>query len=225
MNLAPGDLSAVDHVLSADDGRALDRHEAVAEQRCSDCLSAEDLWICLVCGYVGCGRYVGGHSHAHFAQTQHCYTMELGANRVWDYVGDNFVHRLVQTECADGKLVETGGGRAGRDPEDCKDGAKNIDGVTVNSDEKLDSIQLEYTYLLTSQLEAQRRYFEEKIHRLEEHSHQEMEEVLRRALASREESKIMEEKVRGRSFQSHSSFDEGRGRKQGLLVEGMPWKP
>ena len=38
-------------------------------------------------------RYVGGHSHAHFAQTQHCYTMELGANRVWDYVGDNFVHR------------------------------------------------------------------------------------------------------------------------------------
>ena len=169
--------------------------EVVAEQRCSDCQSAEDLWICLVCGYVGCGRYVGGHSHAHFAQTQHCYTMELGANRVWDYVGDNFVHRLVQTECADGKLVETGGGRAGRDDEDCKDGAKNIDGVTVNSDEKLDSIQLEYTYLLTSQLEAQRRYFEEKIHRLEEHSHQEMEEVLRRALASREESKVMEEKV------------------------------
>ena len=30
--------------------------EVVAEQRCSDCQSAEDLWICLVCGYVGCGR-------------------------------------------------------------------------------------------------------------------------------------------------------------------------
>lgn len=66
-------------------------------------------------------------------------------------------YRLVQTECADGKIVETGTGSGGRDSEDCKDGAKNIDGVTVNSDEKLDSIQLEYTYLLTSQLEAQRR--------------------------------------------------------------------
>jgi BRCA1-associated protein len=30
--------------------------EVVAEQRCSDCQSADDLWICLVCGYVGCGR-------------------------------------------------------------------------------------------------------------------------------------------------------------------------
>ena len=30
--------------------------------------------------------------------------MELGQNRVWDYVGDNFVHRLVQTDSSDGKL-------------------------------------------------------------------------------------------------------------------------
>lgn len=31
--------------------------------------------------------------------------MNLGSNRVWDYVGDNFVHRLVQNK-GDGKLVE-----------------------------------------------------------------------------------------------------------------------
>ena len=31
--------------------------------------------------------------------------MELGSNRVWDYAGDNYVHRLVQNK-ADGKLVE-----------------------------------------------------------------------------------------------------------------------
>ncbi len=163
--------------------------EVVAEQRCSDCQSAEDLWICLVCGYVGCGRYVGGHSHAHFVSTQHCYTMELGQNRVWDYVGDNFVHRLVQTDGSDGKLVEAEG-NGGLEPGDCN--SKTVGGVTVNSDEKLDSIQLEYTYLLTSQLEAQRRYYEEKIERLEEHAHQEMEEVMNRARSSVEESKTME---------------------------------
>lgn len=96
-------------------------------------------------------RYIGGHSHAHFMATQHCYTMELGKNRVWDYVGDNFVHRLVQTENAGGKLVEAQGNG-------CEQSTKNVDGVSVNTDEKVDSIQLEYTYLLTSQLEAQRRY-------------------------------------------------------------------
>ena len=35
------------------------------------------------------------------------------------------------------------------------------------SGEKLDSITLEYTYLLTSQLESQRLYFEEKMNLVE----------------------------------------------------------
>ena len=34
--------------------------------------------------------------------------MQLGNSRVWDYVGDNFVHRLLQNK-ADGKLVEVEG--------------------------------------------------------------------------------------------------------------------
>lgn len=108
--------------------------------------------------------------------TQHCYTMELGRNRVWDYVGDNFVHRLMQTDSADGKLVESeapadgrfsvGGGdsrvgsceRCGRRGYESGENPDNpAKGIGVDADEKLDSIQLEYTYLLTSQLEAQRR--------------------------------------------------------------------
>lgn len=156
--------------------RYMQTPEVVAEQRCSECLSAEDLWICLICGYVGCGRYVGGHSHAHFLSTAHAYTMELGQNRVWDYVGDNFVHRLMQTDSADGKLVESGDRghetSGGRRCCSCNllngasDDAKS--GESFSMDEKMDSVQLEYTYLLTSQLESQRRFFEEKITRLEQ---------------------------------------------------------
>lgn len=41
----------------------------------------------------------------HYTDTAHCYSMQLGNNRVWDYVGDNFVHRLLQNK-TDGKLVE-----------------------------------------------------------------------------------------------------------------------
>ncbi len=36
--------------------------EVQAEQRCSECRSSEDLWICLICGYVGCGRYAKNSS-------------------------------------------------------------------------------------------------------------------------------------------------------------------
>lgn len=31
--------------------------------------------------------------------------MQLGNNAVWDYAGDNYVHRLVQNK-GDGKLIE-----------------------------------------------------------------------------------------------------------------------
>jgi BRCA1-associated protein len=141
--------------------------EVVTEHLCLDCQSAADLWICLVCGYVGCGRYAGGHAHQHFLDTQHCYSMELGHNRVWDYVGDAFVHRLVQSQ-EDGKLVEQeGGGLRGG-----KGGA--VDGLAVDSEEKMDSLQLEYTYLLTSQLEDQRSYFQSKVARVEEEAGREV---------------------------------------------------
>jgi hypothetical protein len=42
---------------------------------------------------------------SHFQTTQHTYSMQVGSNRVWDYAGDNYVHRLLQNK-ADGKLVQ-----------------------------------------------------------------------------------------------------------------------
>lgn len=52
-----------------------------------------------------------------------------------------------------------------------------------------------YTCITLSHFLFLGRYFEENIKRLEEDSHQEMEEVMSRALASMEESKTMEEKM------------------------------
>lgn len=122
--------------------------EPVAEQRCFECNSAESLWICLICGNIGCGRYKDRHAYQHYKETSHTFSMQLENQRVWDYTGDNYVHRLVQSK-SDGKIVA-------------------VDGVeTVVDDDKLDSLNLEYTYLLTSQLESQRLYFEEKMTFLE----------------------------------------------------------
>lgn len=116
---------------------------------CMECQDGdtEGLWICLICGHVGCGRYKGGHANSHYRSTNHTYALQIGTNRVWDYAGDNFVHRLLQNK-TDGKLVAT------TSPEG-------------EGEEKVDSIQLEFTYLLTSQLDAQREYFEDRMARIE----------------------------------------------------------
>ena len=158
--------------------------EVSHDQLCLDCQSSDDLWICLVCGYVGCGRYAGGHAHQHFLDTEHCYSMQLGHNRVWDYVGDNFVHRLVQNT-GDGKLVE-GEGRGAVE--------KHQGGVEDHT-EKMDSLQLEYTYLLTSQLEDQRRYFEKKLSRMEEGAGKELSELTYRAKQTEEDKSVLSQEL------------------------------
>ncbi|CCH62171.1 hypothetical protein TBLA_0G02310 [Henningerozyma blattae CBS 6284] len=72
---------------------------------CLVCNSLDNLWICLICGNIGCGRYNLKHAIEHYEKTSHCFAMDMKTQRVWDYSSDNYVHRLVQNE-VDGKLVE-----------------------------------------------------------------------------------------------------------------------
>ncbi|XP_067015276.2 BRCA1-associated protein isoform X2 [Anabrus simplex] len=153
--------------------------ELVADNRCLECHSADSLWICLICGHVGCGRYVQGHAYEHYLQTQHCYSMQLGNNRVWDYVGDNFVHRLLQNK-GDGKLVE-GEGNATTNKKECE--------------QKIDSVQLEFTYLLTSQLESQRVYFEELVTRVEQQALVDTADLKEKAKRTTEENELLNSKL------------------------------
>ncbi|KAH9940940.1 zf-UBP-domain-containing protein [Epithele typhae] len=117
--------------------------------------STTNLWICLICGNIGCGRYGRAHAHAHYAGTTHLYALELETQRVWDYAGDGYVHRLIQNK-ADGKLVELPSAAAsvGRD---ARGGPTAADALTA---EKIEAIGIEYSYLLTSQLDSQRTFYE-----------------------------------------------------------------
>jgi len=51
---------------------------------CSKCELKENLWLCLTCGALGCGRKqytgVGGNGHAlsHFEESQHPVSVKLG---------------------------------------------------------------------------------------------------------------------------------------------------
>ncbi|SPO28425.1 uncharacterized protein UTRI_04822 [Ustilago trichophora] len=170
---------------------------------CAVCETQQDLWVCLVCASVGCGRYKQGHAQRHFSETGHLYSLELETQRVWDYAGDGYVHRLIQNK-ADGKLVElpsassatatpersrtlpasasyasamsTSGTKHSGPPADFgRDAHHRQDSETPEhpdvgrasssrpADEKLEAIGLEYSYLLTSQLESQRHFYEDKL--------------------------------------------------------------
>ncbi|POS76552.1 RING finger protein [Diaporthe helianthi] len=125
---------------------------------CVTCDTTDDLWICLICGNVGCGRYKGGHAKEHWKETAHCFSLELETQHVWDYAGDMWVHRLIR-EKGEGKVVEfPSTDMAARDGN--RQAGPDMDVVPRA---KLDNIGMEYTNLLSSQLESQRVYFEEMI--------------------------------------------------------------
>ena len=84
--------------------------------------------------------------------------MDMTTQRVWDYATDGYVHRIVQNQ-TDGKFVElTPTSSQTPHPHD-----DDFDDYVPR--EKLDNIGIEYTHLLTSQLDSQRMYFEEIVER------------------------------------------------------------
>lgn len=47
----------------------------LTDHECFECRTHCNLWICLICGHVGCGRYQDAHAQKHFEQTRHLYAM------------------------------------------------------------------------------------------------------------------------------------------------------
>lgn len=119
---------------------------------------------------------------------------------MWDYAGDGYVHRLIQNK-ADGKLVELPsassmttvdgvGSRLGPGPSD-----------TLNA-EKMEAIGIEYSYLLTSQLDSQREHYDEQKAHLEN-----------LFFAAREKAEALEKEVQER-IEAHRIEAERRSREE-----------
>ena len=85
--------------------------------------------------------------------------MDIATQHVWDYVGDGYVHRLIQNK-ADGKMVDLPEAYGKR-----TDGGMSAVGADMVPREKMDAMGNEYAYLLQSQLENQRSYFEDQLDR------------------------------------------------------------
>jgi BRCA1-associated protein len=109
---------------------------------CETCGATDDLWMCLVCGFYGCGIEAPsqGHNREHYEKTKHTYSMEIITKIVYDFSKNGYVHRLLQN-AADGKIMEAD------DREGDEDGKKGY-----NIQKKVETISHEYNLLLTSQV-------------------------------------------------------------------------
>ena len=137
-----------------------------SETMCSVCGTDQNLWICLICGNVGCGRYDSAHAFAHWEATGHCFAMDIESQHVWDYAGDGYVHRLIQNK-ADGKMVDLPAARGASSANAKRDGTGGMAafGADMVPREKMEAMGNEYAYLLTSQLDSQRLYYEQQLER------------------------------------------------------------
>ncbi|KAG6507108.1 hypothetical protein ZIOFF_032449 [Zingiber officinale] len=107
----------------------------------------------------------------------------LETQRVWDYVGDNYVHRLIQSK-TDGKLVELNFHSAHADDKrgscECSEDL-GFDEALLNS--KLDIMAGEYNDLLTSQLDNQRKYYESLVLEIKEETEKDISEAIKKAVS------------------------------------------
>ncbi|KAH9715547.1 BRAP2 RING ZnF UBP domain-containing protein 2 [Citrus sinensis] len=140
--------------------------------------------MCVICGFVGCGRYKGGHAIIHWKETEHCYSLELETQRVWDYAGDNYVHRLIQSK-TDGKLVELNShclhGKDNCGSCDCVDSGTSD--ALLSS--KVEAIVNEYNELLAAQLENQKIYYETLLQEAKEETEKIISEAVKKAIAQK----------------------------------------
>ena len=195
-----------------------------AAARCSACGSSSDLWICLICGHVGCGRYKGLHAANHWQETDHGYALEIETQRVWDYASDAYVHRLIRSK-TDGKIVEVpapgrhSGCCAVEDGPSCNDSGRchskqqqldeDVEEAMVLS--KLDVLATEYSHLLVTQLESQRNHFEGLIAQQREEFQSLVDEARRKnEIAEKEASTFMNQAqdALNRQKQTESKLNE-----------------
>ncbi|KAG8880525.1 hypothetical protein FRB97_000350 [Tulasnella sp. 331] len=168
-----------------------------AHSRCASCSSYTNLWICLICGNVGCGRYGRAHAHQHYQTSMHLYALELETQRVWDYAGDGYVHRLIQNK-TDGKLVELPSASSMTTAGMVDSRGMGPGPADALAAEKIEAIGIEYSYLLTTQLDCQRAYFEDQQRLLKDavHVEQAAQTELRERLAAQDrERERIEERV------------------------------
>ncbi|CAE7507665.1 unnamed protein product [Symbiodinium sp. CCMP2592] len=149
---------------------------------CTCCPKEEDLWVCLICGHLGCGRYQDAHAKDHATDRRHRFCFQLATGRIWDYECDVFVHRrLVQQAAASGGRYELALPAPAISGEAAASGSKDA----ASTDEQ-HLLSMELDAILASQLDYQRSLYEAQLTEL----HQQHGEILEGLKAAREAEEL-----------------------------------
>ncbi|KAJ0986497.1 hypothetical protein J5N97_004853 [Dioscorea zingiberensis] len=189
--------------------------EHTQKATCSTCHTAEHLWICLICGFVGCGRYKEGHARDHWGRTHHCYALDPHAQRIWDYVGDTYVHRLNQSK-SDDKLQSHCRFNINCASCQCND-EHGFSGVLFSS--QVDALKDEYNRLLANTLEEQKQHYEALLSKIKEEEEKNICEAMETAVSLRLQG--IQDKLEKSDTERKTAADinEKLMKNQGLLRE------
>ncbi|KAG8342937.1 hypothetical protein TRVL_06231 [Trypanosoma vivax] len=68
------------------------------DSKCNACGTYQNLWTCLVCGWVGCGQGQQNDSLLHFNNTGHSCAVENTTSRIWSFSFNTFLHHQLAME-------------------------------------------------------------------------------------------------------------------------------
>ncbi|KAF4662480.1 hypothetical protein FOL47_006215 [Perkinsus chesapeaki] len=123
------------------------------------------MWICLICGHVGCGRYTKAACAKHHAlEVGHSLCMEISNGRIWDYRRDAFVHRRLVQES--GRMLDLDPAAESSSPESSADNHM-VRRAIIEQGNGGTTARSELDILLSSQIEEERRRYEEACAELE----------------------------------------------------------
>merc|ERR1711935_147183 len=93
-SLAPD--SASGYVLPKETCEHLDEHVKIekcvsADQKCSQCDTDKEIWLCLACDQYYCGRFISRHMVDHSMSEYHLIAMSLSDLSFWCYVCDCYI--------------------------------------------------------------------------------------------------------------------------------------
>ncbi|CAN1216952.1 BRAP2 RING ZnF UBP domain-containing protein 1, partial [Linum perenne] len=163
-------------------------------------------------------RYKEGHAIRHWQYTEHRYSLDLRTQQIWDYVGDNYVHRLNQSKAYDKSIdVNANCTSAEGDCATCECSEDSGFGGALYSS-KVEAIVDEYNRLLATQMETQRQYYESLITEAKSKQEMSISEAVEEALKSTMQD--LQDKLDKCEVEKNSVAETNKG----LIKDEQTWR-
>ncbi len=181
-----------------------DDDDEIEYMHSSICGRINDLWMCLVCGAILCGKLGDFHVKRHYQESLHAYALNLDSKRVWDFAGDGYVHRLIMSAGRDGEEGEEGEESEENESDDKDSGDDSIEegkGARKGAFDGNDGSSSEYRY-------AGEKQAYDHVHEDEEGKRPFTSRESSNALSSRDQNKRGKEKEKHRRKHTLSELTE-----------------